>query len=86
MNIRNRVVRYAAATVMFLAVGTMSPSAWAKPWPGDPLPPQSGSVSEQLPLPEYQHNCPLRRLGDQLVRCDNLTGAGVAAPSWIPEL
>lgn len=30
--------------------------------------------------------CPLRRLGDQLVRCDYLTGAGVTAPSWIPSL
>jgi hypothetical protein len=30
--------------------------------------------------------CPLRRIGTHLVRCDNLTGAGVRAPSWIPEL
>jgi len=22
----------------------------------------------------------------QLVRCDNLTGGGVAAPLWVPEL
>lgn len=29
--------------------------------------------------------CPLERIGSQLVRCDNLTGAGVEAPSWIPE-
>jgi len=29
--------------------------------------------------------CPLRRLGDQLVVCDNLTGAGVVAPRWVPE-
>jgi hypothetical protein len=31
-------------------------------------------------------NCPLTRVGTQFVRCDNLTGAGVPAPSWIPEL
>ena len=29
--------------------------------------------------------CPLTRIGTQLVRCDNLTGAGVPAPYWIPE-
>ncbi len=29
--------------------------------------------------------CSLQRIGDQLVRCDDLTGAGVRAPSWIPE-
>jgi hypothetical protein len=32
------------------------------------------------------NGCPLERIGTQLVRCDNLTGAGVRAPSWIPEL
>ena len=31
-------------------------------------------------------NCPLDRVGTQYVRCDNLTGAGVPAPSWVPEL
>jgi hypothetical protein len=31
-------------------------------------------------------NCPLTRIGTQFVRCDNLTGAGVSAPPWIPEL
>ncbi|KRE91875.1 hypothetical protein [Arthrobacter sp. Soil764] len=30
-------------------------------------------------------DCPLERIGTQLVRCDNLTGTGVDAPSWIPE-
>jgi hypothetical protein len=31
-------------------------------------------------------DCPLRRLDRQLVRCDNLTGDGVSAPLFIPEL
>lgn len=31
-------------------------------------------------------NCPLRRIDRQLVRCDNLTGAGVPAPLYVPEL
>jgi len=30
-------------------------------------------------------DCPLERIGAQLVRCDNLTGGGVSAPDWIPE-
>lgn len=30
-------------------------------------------------------SCALERLGRQLVRCDALTGAGVAAPLWVPE-
>ncbi|TQJ33570.1 hypothetical protein [Arthrobacter sp. SLBN-122] len=30
-------------------------------------------------------DCPLERIGTQLVRCDNLTGTGVDAPYWIPE-
>jgi hypothetical protein len=30
--------------------------------------------------------CPLRRLGDRLVRCDSLTGAGVTAPVGVPSL
>lgn len=32
------------------------------------------------------NGCPLERIGTQLIRCDNLTGAGVRAPSWIPEV
>ncbi len=31
------------------------------------------------------NSCRLERVGTQLVHCDNLTGAGVQAPTWIPE-
>jgi hypothetical protein len=31
-------------------------------------------------------DCPLRRIDRQLLRCDNLTGAGAPAPLFIPEL
>lgn len=31
-------------------------------------------------------NCPLERVGTQFVRCDNLTGDGVPATAWVPEL
>lgn len=30
-------------------------------------------------------SCPLERVGTELVRCDLLTGNGVAAPLYIPE-
>ena len=30
-------------------------------------------------------HCKLTRIGTQFVRCDALTGAGAAAPSWVPE-
>ncbi len=30
-------------------------------------------------------NCTLERVERQYVRCDNLTGASVAAPQWLPE-
>jgi hypothetical protein len=49
-------------------------------------------VASASPLPDpsqaiaFGNDCPLRRIGTQYVRCDNLTGAGVRAPSWIPEL
>ena len=39
---------------------------------------------DEAPGPSFVP-CPLERIGSQLVRCDNLTGAGVEAPSWIPE-
>jgi quercetin dioxygenase-like cupin family protein len=35
--------------------------------------------------PSSPGRCPLERVGDQLVRCDNLTGAGAVAPPWVPE-
>jgi hypothetical protein len=33
-----------------------------------------------------ERNCLLSRIDTQLVRCDNLTGADVPAPPWVPAL
>ena len=50
------------------------------------------SLAEASPVPDpatsstSAGNCPLRRVGTQFVRCDNLNGAGVPAPPWIPVL
>lgn len=41
------------------------------------------SVAQANPSPPRR--CPLERSGDQLVRCDNLTGAGAVAPPWVSE-
>ncbi|MBX7443848.1 MULTISPECIES: hypothetical protein [unclassified Arthrobacter] len=48
---------------------------------GTPVEPTAGGPDS---LTTYV-DCPLERIGAQLVRCDNLTGAGAAAPYWIPE-
>lgn len=66
---------FAVAVGALLATGAAG-SASARPEPA-PTPPavQSPHLGE----------CPLERIGDQFVRCDDLTGAGVPAPDWIPE-
>lgn len=66
------VVAVAGATLALAAAG----SATARPEPA-PTPPSVQS--------ERLGECPLARVGTQFVRCDDLTGAGVPAPSWIPE-
>ena len=67
----------AGALLSLLVLAGGAPTAAARPDPGEGVP--SGfSWSET--------NCPLRRVDTQLVRCDNLTGAGVPAPLFIPEL
>jgi hypothetical protein len=60
-----------ASVVLILTAGV--PVAEASPTFGQPTLTSPGS-------------CPLQRIGTQFVRCDNLTGAGVSAPPWIPEL
>ena len=71
------VSRTAAATLLSLLFLSGSASvASACPNPGDIGP--TAAFSEG-------HACPLERIGTQLVRCDNLTGAGVPAPLFIPE-
>jgi hypothetical protein len=74
---RKNLARWSAAAaaatfVASLAVGT----AAARPDPGSPIPDRYSS---------YYDNCPLQRIGTQLVRCDDLTGGGVTAPLSVPE-
>ncbi len=87
--VMNTAITKAAAiatlTIALIASTNVS-SAFALPDPGEPGSP--GAV--------HQTNAPdsvattlgvklLERIGTQFVRGDNLTGAGVPAPDWVPE-
>lgn len=65
----------AAATLALLLAGAAP--AMARPDPGDL---GSGPVPTDLIA-----HCGLTRLGNQLLRCDFLTGAGVRAPDFVPS-
>jgi hypothetical protein len=69
-----RTAATAGLAVLLIAGGVSSASA--RPDPGEPTRAVQASRDD---------NCALRRIGVQFVRCDSLTGAGVRAPSWIPE-
>ena len=79
INFRRWQIATAAAILTMLA-GTVAVPAAARPLDPDPAPHRS------IAFPDSPLNCPLRRIDRQLVRCDNLTGAGVPAPLFIPEL
>ena len=64
----------AAAAAATIIAGLSAIPAAARP-PGELIPPRFD-----------ERNCLLSRIDTQLVRCDNLTGAGVPAPVWVPEL
>ena len=78
MNRTQLLARCAAATAAATIIaGLAATLATARPDPGDPIP---------IRFSSYEPNCPLSRVDTQLVRCDNLTGAGVTAPASVPEL
>lgn len=64
----------AAATLLLCLTATPAP---ARPEPGEPV---------KVQVSTDALNCPLRRVGTQLVRCDYLTGGGFTAPLSVPEL
>lgn len=63
------------ATLAFLLTGAGAASAM--PYPGPYI------RAPHVPS-DHQQGCALERLATQLVRCDDLTGAGVRAPSHVP--
>jgi hypothetical protein len=66
----------AAAAAATIIAGLAPIPATARPDSGGQL---------RIRFSSYE-NCPLNRIDTQLVRCDHLTGAGVPAPLWVPEL
>ena len=64
------------AGVLLLLPLTVAP-AQARTTPGEPV--QRGQVATM------DGGCLLERVGTQLVRCDDLTGNGVTAPTHIPQ-
>lgn len=83
MNSARKTTRFAGLVFASLAVALAASSpAYARLGPGGPI------VDEQTTLSTVTTDtstCSLARIGTQLVRCDSLTGAGVEAPSWVPE-
>jgi hypothetical protein len=80
--IRTSVSRFA----MIFALSTALAGVGALPAAARPHDGRGGPGAPRVVVVNWDHNCPLRRLDRQLVRCDNLTGAGVPAPLFIPEL
>jgi len=77
MNRTTLLARFsAAAAAATLLAGLAATPATARPDPGERIPIRFSSYA----------NCPLNRIDTQLVRCDNLTGAGALAPASVPEL
>lgn len=70
MEYRRRTVAVTALTVG-LAIAAAGPATARE----DPGPPSPGA----------SWGCALERVGAQLIRCDDLTGGNVTAPTWIPE-
>jgi hypothetical protein len=69
-----------AAAILTMLAGSVAVPAAACPLDSDPAPHRS------IAFPDSPRRCPLRRIDRHLVRCDILTGAGVPAPLFIPEL
>ena len=68
----NNTIRGAATAALLVFLLATSGAASAIPEPGPSRP--------SNPVPAAQENCPLERIGAQLVRCDDHTGAGAQAP------
>lgn len=75
---RHRMLLATASALVAVALTALPASARQDAGPTEK--PSASSTSSTT-----DGRCPLRRVGSQLVRCDNLTGNGVAAPAWVLE-
>jgi hypothetical protein len=76
---RTRVDLHVRSSCTLVAGALLLLTGWLPVSRASPPPDPSQAIA-------FGTDCPLRRIGTQFVRCDNLTGAGVPAPNWIPEL
>ncbi|MGH8893761.1 MAG: hypothetical protein ACRDWY_10740 [Actinomycetes bacterium] len=87
-SITSHATRWATATAVAVLVTTITvlPASADRIGPADnPIRHTIAAGSANL-VSGNDLSCPLRRIGRQLVRCDNLTGAGVPAPLSVPRL
>ena len=78
--------RLCLGTALAMASGTLFVlPATARPDPGPSLDRQVTAATTSASSSEDDGRCHLRRVGTQFVKCDNLTGNGVAAPTWVIE-
>lgn len=77
--IPNAVMRIAARGALAIAVIVVSAAG-----PADARQ-DPGSLNPSASAIQPTRHCPLTRVGTQFTRCDDLTGAGVPAPSWVSE-
>jgi len=78
-HLARRVAATGAATVLATVFATTATASTEPPYPGFP------SIPPSKPDAGSSAGADLRRVGDQLVRGDYLTGGGVTAPPWIPS-
>jgi hypothetical protein len=76
ITLQRKHIRYLMLTTVFAVALTVNPASMAM-GRQDSGPP-AGSTASQW--------CPVERVGTQIVRCDDLSGAGVSAPLWLPEV
>ena len=74
----HRALVATAAALVTLGLGA-GPS-FAVPEAGPAIVPATAAATT-----DDRDRCPLARVDDQYVACDNLTGNGVQAPAWVPE-
>ena len=85
---RAAVLTVGAVALLGLGIGPAS----AQPDPGSPLEVAAATargvafVDLEADAESRPAQCVLLRVGTQFVACDFLTGNGVPAPGWIPEL
>ncbi|MPV37256.1 hypothetical protein [Georgenia subflava] len=71
---KNLARRLAAVALAGMTALALAPAAMASP--------DDASLGD---LTGVERPCPLTRLDDQYMRCDNYTGGGVSAPSYVPQ-